>query len=72
MEGWAGHRLATKLKLLKFKMKEWAKEHFGDVKHQKSKILAKIQSLDGKEESVKLSREKEKKRLDLKKSFKEV
>jgi len=66
VEGWAGHRLATKLKLLKFKMKECAKEHFADVKHQKSKILAEIQSLDSKEERVKLSQEEEKKRLDLK------
>ncbi|XXG61222.1 hypothetical protein AAC387_Pa04g2933 [Persea americana] len=66
VEGWVGHRLATKLKLLQFKMKAWAKEHFGDVKHQKSKILAIIQSLDGKEESVQLSWEEEKERLDLK------
>ena len=66
MDGWAGYRLATKLKLLKIKLKEWAKEHFGEVKYQKFKILAEIQSLDGKEEPDQLSREEEKKRLDLK------
>ena len=66
VDGWAGYRLATRLKLLKTKLKELAKEHFGEVKYQKSKILAEIQSLDGKEETDQLSREEEKKRLDLK------
>ncbi|XXG85840.1 hypothetical protein AAC387_Pa11g0856 [Persea americana] len=66
VDGWAGHRLATKLKLLKTKLKEWAKEHFEKVKHQKSKILAEVQSVDGKEETDRLSSEEEKKRLDLK------
>ena len=36
------------------------------MKHQKYKILAEIQSLDGKEETNHLSPEEEKKRLDLK------
>eukprot|EP00268_Persea_americana_P011377 TRINITY_DN14820_c0_g1_i2.p2 TRINITY_DN14820_c0_g1~~TRINITY_DN14820_c0_g1_i2.p2 ORF type:complete len:146 (-),score=32.55 TRINITY_DN14820_c0_g1_i2:579-1016(-) len=66
VDGWAGHRLATKLKLLKIKLKEWAKEHFGEVKYQKSKILAEIQSLDSNEKSDHLSPEEEKKRLGLK------
>lgn len=52
MEGWAGHRLVTKLKLLKNKIKEWAKVNFGDVRTQKSDILAEIQALDRKKESV--------------------
>ena len=31
VEQWAGHRLATKLKELKNKIKEWAKLNFRDV-----------------------------------------
>lgn len=46
VEGWAGYWLAAKLKLLKNKMKEWVKENFGEVRTQKSKILAEIQELD--------------------------
>lgn len=60
MEGWAGHRLAIKLKLLKNKIKEWAKSHFGDVQVQKSNLLTKIQALD-KEETDQLSRRGEEK-----------
>eukprot|EP00268_Persea_americana_P008188 TRINITY_DN13159_c0_g2_i1.p1 TRINITY_DN13159_c0_g2~~TRINITY_DN13159_c0_g2_i1.p1 ORF type:complete len:214 (+),score=40.85 TRINITY_DN13159_c0_g2_i1:166-807(+) len=69
VEGWAGYKLATKLKLLKIRMKEWAKEHFGDVKFQKSNILAEIQALDRKEESDRLTLEEEKRQLDLKEEF---
>ena len=60
MEGWAGQRLPTKLKLLKNKMKEWAKEYFGDLMLQRPKILAEIQALDRKEESDNLTLEEEK------------
>lgn len=31
LEGWEGFKLAAKLKELKGKIKEWAKNHFGDV-----------------------------------------
>lgn len=51
VEGRAGHRLAIKLKLLKNKIKEWAKPQFGDVQVQKSNLLAEIQALDNKEET---------------------
>ena len=61
--------MATKLKLLRFRMKEWAREHFGDERIQKSKILAEIQALDRKEESDRLTLEEEKRRIDLKEEF---
>ena len=31
VEGWLGQRLAVKLKLPKVKVKEWAKDNFGEV-----------------------------------------
>ena len=37
-EGLGGHRLMVKLKLLKIKLKEWAREKFGDVGMQKAII----------------------------------
>ena len=40
MEGEAGDKLATKLKMLKNKIKEWAKMNFGDARIKKSTILA--------------------------------
>eukprot|EP00268_Persea_americana_P017810 TRINITY_DN18653_c0_g1_i1.p2 TRINITY_DN18653_c0_g1~~TRINITY_DN18653_c0_g1_i1.p2 ORF type:complete len:123 (-),score=26.57 TRINITY_DN18653_c0_g1_i1:203-571(-) len=70
VEGWAGYWLAIKLKLLKNKIKEWAKENFGEVRIQKLNILTEIQALDMKEESDHLTTlEEEKKRLDLKEDF---
>ena len=68
VEGWVGHRLATKFKVLKNKITEWAKLNFGDVQVQKSNILTEIQALDKKEESGQLSLEG-KKRNDLKEEF---
>lgn len=43
VQGWAGHRLMVKLKLLKSKLKVWAREKFGDVGVQKVTILEKTQ-----------------------------
>ena len=42
VDGWARYRLATKLKLLKVKIKEWAKMNFADVKMQKAQLLEDI------------------------------
>lgn len=50
MEGWAGFRLALKLKLFKSKIKEWAALHFGDVSAIKEGILEEIRLLDREEE----------------------
>lgn len=36
VEEWAGYRLATKLKMLKVKLKEWAKMSYADMKMQKA------------------------------------
>ena len=69
MEGWAGHKLATKLKLQKNKIKEWAKTNFGDVRIQKSNIPAEIQALDKEEVRGQLSLEEGKKRFALKEKF---
>lgn len=46
VEGWAAYRLATKLNLLRFKIKEWAKKNFGDMRMQKAYMLEEIRSLD--------------------------
>lgn len=50
VEGWAGYRLATKLKFLKATIKEWAKTNFVDMGMQKAHLLEEIQNLDRKEE----------------------
>ena len=42
VEGWAGHRLVAKLKVLKTKIEEWVRVSVGDVQIQKFNILAKI------------------------------
>lgn len=42
VEGWAGFRLAVKLKLLKGKIKEWVGLHFGEVVVIKDEILEQI------------------------------
>ena len=47
-------RLVVKLKLLKVKIKEWAKENFGEVGATKCKILEDLQCLDSKEEMGRL------------------
>lgn len=44
-KGWAGFRLAIKLKKLKKKVKDWAKNNFGDVHVIKDSILEEIQSI---------------------------
>lgn len=50
MEGWAGFRLAVKLKLLKGNIKEWARLHFGDLRAVKEGILEEVNLLDKEEE----------------------
>lgn len=50
VEGWAGHGLAIKLKMLKQKIKEWVRSRFGDVGVIKANLLEEIQKLDRKEE----------------------
>lgn len=68
VDGWAGYRLAMKLKLLKNRIKDWAKDHFGDVRNAKVNILQEIQLLD-KEEVGQLQPAEESRRLFLKKDF---
>ena len=58
--GWVvGYRLATKLKLLKLKIKEWARNNFGEVGMRKTHLLEEIQRLDWKEEARQLSLEED-------------
>lgn len=67
--GWAGYRLGMKLKILKARIRAWAKEHFGDVRRVNERILADIQMLDRKEEAGQLLPTEECKRLSLKIEF---
>lgn len=69
VEGEAGYRLATKLKLLKLKIKEWAKNNFGEVGERKAHLLEEIQRLDRKEEDGLLALEEEVTRTNLKEEF---
>ncbi|XXG46977.1 hypothetical protein AAC387_Pa09g0968 [Persea americana] len=63
VDGWVGYRLGTKLKLLKVKIKEWAKMNFADMKMQKTQLLEDIQNLDKKAEVGSLTGEEVAKRL---------
>ena len=69
VEGWTGYRLATKLKMLKVKLKAWAKMSFADMKMQKAQLLEDIQNLDKKEEMGRLTDEEAGRRLSLKEEF---
>lgn len=61
--------MATKLKVLKNEIKEWAKENFRDMRIQKSNILADMQALDRKEELDHLTTAEGMRRLELKEEF---
>lgn len=50
MEGWTGFKFARKHKLLKGKIKDWVKNHFGEVEKVKNNILKEIHVLDKKED----------------------
>lgn len=70
VKGWEGHKLFVKLKLLKHKIRDWAKVHFRDVEGQKTIILEEIQLIDSMEESTgKLTDEGRSKRIHLKEEF---
>lgn len=69
MEGWAGFRLALKLKHLKGKIKEWAAMHFGDVRAIEEGTLEEIQLLDREDERCPLSAADCNRRLAMKDEF---
>lgn len=69
VEGWAGYKLAAKLKYLKQKIKQWSKDSFSDAGVMKTKIPEEIQLLDIKEEQGQLSFEDKFKRSKLKVDF---
>lgn len=69
VEGWPGQRLAVKLKLLKVKVKEGAKDNFAELGVIKLKILEELQCLDGKEETGLLSGEERRIGIDLKEEY---
>lgn len=69
IEGWEGFKLAAKLKVLKSKIKEWAKNHFGDVEKMKETILGEILALDKTEEEIRLSPSDQNRRLVLKEEY---
>lgn len=45
VKGWEGHKLFVKLKLLKHKIRDWAKVHFRNVGGRKRSALKKFNSL---------------------------
>lgn len=67
--GMASFTLAKKLKLLKIKIKDWAKEHFGNILEAKDTLMGEIQLLDLKEESHQLSKVEWIQRLSLKEAL---
>lgn len=69
MVGWVGLRLAKKLKQLKVKLIEWAKENFGDVSVTKYGILEEIRLLDLKKETSLVSDEERISQARLKEAF---
>lgn len=69
VEGWAGYKLAAKLKYLKQKIKQWSKDSFSDAGVMKTKIPEEIQLQDIKEEQGQLSFEDKFKRSKLKVDF---
>lgn len=69
VDGRAGFRLAKKLKFLKGKIKDWAKDHFGDVERDKVKILEDIKILELKEELSQLSKDELLRWVKLKEEF---
>lgn len=69
VEGWAGCKLEMKLKLLKGRIKDWARHHFGNVRKVKEDLLKEIQRLHNKEEEGQLLQEEECIRLSLKEYF---
>lgn len=69
MDRWVGFKLALKLKLLKGKIKEWARFYFGDVTAIKDRILEEIQALNYKEAASPLGEAYFLKRLPLKEAY---
>lgn len=69
IEGWAGFKLARKLKQLKLNIKDWTKDHFRDVERMKATILEDIHCLDSKEVVGQLCEEEVSNRLSLKEEF---
>lgn len=50
VDGWTGFKFARKHKLLKGKIKDWVKNHFGEVEKVKNNILKEIHVLDKKDD----------------------
>lgn len=64
-------KLAAKLEVFKGKIKEWAKNHFGDMGKIKENILVELLALDKKEEEC-LSSSDQNRRLFLKEQVKGI
>lgn len=69
VEGKPGFVQAYKIKERKVKIKEWAKNHFGEIRVVKMSILEEIQLLDKKEEDSQLDENERIRRLQLKGTF---
>lgn len=55
VDGRLGFALAIKIKIIKLKIKEWAKSQFGDVGAAKKNIVEEIRRIDKKEETCQLT-----------------
>lgn len=69
IQGWAGYRLACKLKHLKNKIKDWAKTNFGSVEASMADLLSSIKEIDSKEGLAPLSDDEISLRHNLKEKF---
>lgn len=67
--GRCAHVLKEKLKLLKKLLKEWNINHIGNIHKEHKGIVAKLNSLDLKEESTVLSEEEVSRRINLQQQF---
>ena len=54
VQGWAGFRLASKMRCLKANIKVWAKDNFGSVEASMAELLTSIKELDSKGENESL------------------
>lgn len=57
IEGWGCYVFKEKLKRLKDVLKKWNKDHFGNFDHKIVQLREEIQSLDDKDDTMRLSPE---------------
>ena len=68
-EGWEGHKFMRRLDHVKWQVKKWNKEVFGDVRIEKRRILKRIGEIDAIENSGLMEEELKIERAELKGKF---